>query len=279
MYDNASLCTGPTVVRLVLDGPVRPLVTDTVRVAEAVRHAAMSRFERWCRRQPTPVAGPFRRADRPDRFASPVLAGKGPDGSVRATHGHAHFLPAAEGDDPRRLTHVTVWAADRLGPGEVAALAGLGRLTVGAAAYRVRLVGLGRPGDFTARLLGRSAVWESVTPFVAHRHLKRRGAKRDPPSLIGADPRSAFAALALRELAARELVGRRGLARLVAVEPMSESVGGVRAVEFRRSRDRVGDDGWRRACGLFRLRFAAEVAGPLSLGYASHYGLGLFRPV
>jgi CRISPR-associated protein Csb2 len=140
---------------------------------------------------------------------------------------------------------------------------------------RVQLIGLGPREQFgeVAGLFGRSAAWEAATPFVVHRHLKRRGSKRDTPHLIGPDVRSAFAALAVRELAAR-----RGLPGLASVEAL-ESVGGVRAWAFRRGRDRVGDDGGRRACGWFRLRFTAEVAGPLSLGYASHFGLGLFRPV
>ncbi|MFP4647433.1 MAG: hypothetical protein ACLFN4_07410 [Candidatus Acetothermia bacterium] len=29
----------------------------------------------------------------------------------------------------------------------------------------------------------------------------------------------------------------------------------------------------------FRLIFAEQLCGPVSLGYASHYGMGLFRPV
>ncbi|HRI10046.1 MAG TPA: hypothetical protein PKW35_19630, partial [Nannocystaceae bacterium] len=29
---------------------------------------------------------------------------------------------------------------------------------------------------------------------------------------------------------------------------------------------------------MLRLRFAAPLRGPLALGYASHFGLGLFRP-
>lgn len=34
-----------------------------------------------------------------------------------------------------------------------------------------------------------------------------------------------------------------------------------------------------RPVGVFQLTFAAPIAGPVGLGYASHYGLGLFLPV
>ncbi len=64
----------PTVARFLLDGPVLPLVTDTVRVAEAFRAAAMSRFNTWCHQQPPARVDAFRRAGQDDRFASPVLS-------------------------------------------------------------------------------------------------------------------------------------------------------------------------------------------------------------
>jgi hypothetical protein len=49
-----------------------------------------------------------------------------------------------------------------------------------------------------------------------------------------------------------------------------------RAHTFRRSRARDGGEGYQRPCGLFRLCFEGDVAGPICLGYTSHFGLGLF---
>src|SRR5438876_433959 len=105
----------PTVARFLLDAPVLPLVTDTLRVAEAFRHRLMARYQRHCHRQK------FGNADRPHReeFRSPVLAGKDADGHCLQGHRHAFYLPTAEGGDPRWITHVTVLAADGLGPNEV----------------------------------------------------------------------------------------------------------------------------------------------------------------
>src|SRR5262249_39742934 len=81
----------PTVARFILDGPVLPLVTDTVRVAEAFPAAAMSRFAAWCRRQPPAAVERFLRINRPDRYSSPVLSGKDVSGHYLPGHDHAHY--------------------------------------------------------------------------------------------------------------------------------------------------------------------------------------------
>ena len=99
-----------TGARFLLDGPVLPLVTDTVRVAEAFRAVAMSYFNAWCHKQPPAEVEQFRRTDRPDQYASQIISGKDANGRFLPGHDHAHYLPTAEGDDPRRLTHVTIYA-------------------------------------------------------------------------------------------------------------------------------------------------------------------------
>jgi CRISPR-associated protein Csb2 len=196
-------------------------------------------------------------------------------------HGHAHFLPTVEGDDPQRITHLTVFAEGGLGPNEVAALAALRDLELPASgerilSLRVQLIGLGTRELFRGNVdLFRSAtVWESATPFVAHRHLKRRGTKKDTPHLEGLDLRTEFAALAVQEL-----ITCRQLGTLVGVEPMVVLPSRIRAAEFERGRTRIEDDGYQRQFGAFRLTFSTPIEGPLCLGYGCHYGLGLFLPV
>lgn len=267
----------PTVARFLIDGPVLPLATNTVRVAEAFRAAAMSRFGRWCRQHPT-RAEPFRRTDRPDQFSSPTLSGRSANGDMRTDHGHAHYLPTAEGDNGQRVTHVTVYAEEGFGPGEVSALTAVRDLQLSAGggrsqSLRVQLIGLGPTALFrhAVPLFGESRVWESVTPFVAHRHPKRRGSKRDAPHVLGSDGRLSFA-----ELAVRELIDRRAIGELTAVEPLEFRAGGGRWVEFERGRARPSDDGRARPHGGFRLTFESPVSGPVCLGYACHYGLGQF---
>src|SRR5438067_12508478 len=87
------------------------------------RRAVMGWFEGWCRKHPA-EAEPFRRPAEPDRFASPVLAGKNVEGQALLGHGHAFYLPTGDGTDPRRVTHLPVIAADGFGPGEEAVLSG-----------------------------------------------------------------------------------------------------------------------------------------------------------
>ncbi len=269
----------PTVARFLLDGPVLPLVTDTVRVAEAFRVVAMSRLGAWCLQHPHESAE-FRRQNETGKFSSPTLSGKWLNGDMREDHGHAHYLPSAEGSDNRRLTHLTVYAEEGFGPGEVAALTAIREFKVPAGGrrthtLRVQLIGLGTRELFRTAvpLFGESAVWRSVTPFVAHRHLKRRGSKRDAPLVIGPDGPQSFAELAVRELAAR-----RGIAPLTEVRPLKVFNGGMRSVEFERGRARPGDDGRSRSHAGLQLTFANSVSGPVCLGHACHFGLGLFVP-
>lgn len=262
-----------TVARFLLDGPVLPLATDTVRVAEAVRAAAMSGFNAWCHRQPPAGVEPFRRADRPDRYASPVLSGKGTDGGHLPGHNHAHYLPAPESDDLRRLTHVTVYARQGFNVGETAALTGLRKLCVGELKLRTQLVGLGQPDDFRTRLFGgqagESSEWVSATPYVGPAHIGRNGRER-------------YLKKALRRELRRWVEDRAPGVEIKTIEPIGDGdpawQGRPRPFAFRRARSRAGDDGYRRPVGAFRVTFSAPVEGPLTLGYACHFGLGLFLP-
>jgi CRISPR-associated protein Csb2 len=264
----------PTIARFLLDGPVLPVVTDTIRVAEAFRDAAMSQFRRWCARNPD-MAASFRRADWPEQFSSPTLSGKELDATIRKDHQHAFYLPTAEGEDQRWLTHVTLTAAEGFGPGEIAALNAVRTLKLKeeAGELRVQLVGLGSAGDFRMPLLGEATVWVSATPFVVTRYPKLRGTKRDRPEDY-ASPR----AFALHVL--RQELQRRGLAAQVAAIDDAEVIGRarLRPLQFQRFRSKRGDDGGRRPSGAFRITFSAPVRGPLCLGHSCHFGLGLFVP-
>ena len=261
-----------TLARFLLDGPVLPLVTDSVRVAEAVRHAVMSRFGAWGRKHPAQAARYLiHRPGKPDRYASPVLAGKDADGRPLPAHGHAHYLPTSESGDPRRISHVTVFARAGFNPDDVASLTGLRVIRVPDLELRTQLVGLGRPADFTAPLLGPSAVWMSATPFIGPAHVGRHHRERY-----------------LRKSLRRELRRMVELGYLPGgVVPQVESVpdssdlrpGCPRGIEYRRGRSRAGDDGYSRPFGLCVLSFPQAVRGPLCAGYASHFGLGLFLPL
>jgi CRISPR-associated protein Csb2 len=52
----------------------------------------------------------------------------------------------------------------------------------------------------------------------------------------------------------------------------------LRPIQFKRFRKKPGDDGGRRPSGAFRITFAAVARGPICLGHACHFGMGLFLP-
>ena len=181
--------TAFNIARFLLDAPVLPLVTNTVPVAEAFRNAVMSQFNRWCNRHPD-LAEPFRRPDKPDQFSSRTLSGKELNGAIRKDHCHAFYLPTADGDDGRWITHVTVTATEGFGPGEVAALNAVRTLKLDdeSAELRVQLVGLGSQQDFRAPLLAESAIWVSATPYLATRYLKSAARRKTPPNCTALAP-------------------------------------------------------------------------------------------
>lgn len=110
------------------------------------------------------------------------------------------------------------------------------------------------------RVLGpptRAAAWASLTPFVPPRHLKARG-------------RNTLEGQVLAELVSRGFPEPR-----VEVLPWDSSprVLAMRhAVRVRRAPAQrpPSDVGF-----ALRLEFPERVAGPISIGYGSHYGLGL----
>jgi CRISPR-associated protein Csb2 len=104
---------------------------------------------------------------------------------------------------------------------------------------------------------GGARTWLSVTPFVPPRFLKQRG----PNTLEGQ---------VQAELASRKLPA----AAEVSVIQGTEEARVMR--HFVRRRQRGGgpppiDTGY-----ALRLRFEEALSGPISLGYAAHFGLGMF---
>ncbi len=160
------------------------------------------------------------------------------------------------------------------------------------------LAGLGQREDFEQLVphVGRAVSWSSATPFVPPRHLKPRGAN----SLEG-QIRAELESRGLPVPASIEVEIERGDQRGYAelsdfwalwqkrAPTVALGAGGnvdsapsprlsTRWRHFRRERAREN----RRppvAAGFgLHLVFDQPVRGPIALGYASHFGLGLFRP-
>ncbi len=267
-----------TVARFLLDGPVLPIVTETLPLAESLRAALMSRFRRAVLARLFPRGLPN---DPPLVSPSPIFSGK-LHGEHRRDHDHAYYLPTDE-DRDGRIDHLTVFASAGFGPDEVAALDALRRLRFGdGELLQLLLIGLGQPRDFTATLFRQAPVWQSATPYVAWRHCKTRGQKKDPPELRRPGMGVEFCRLLLAEDLDRLRRRCRDFAQVAAIDIMPPE-GPERSrfgpLQYQRTRRKAGDDGGRRKWGIFRVTFAAPVAGPLCLGHASHFGLGLFLPV
>lgn len=266
------------VARYALDATVLPLATETLPLAERSRLALMGCMPK--------VNG----AGRPSR----IFSGKDEDGSpLSSEHVHAYYLPTDENGDGR-LDHLTVYARDGFGPDEISAFDQFRNLRPRENEPEIRflLLSLAEEKQLAnlAAPLGPSRCWVSATPFLATRHPKQNGTRRDPPELLH-DPRKFVQATLLEELkrlAARcsipvpevEPVLEAGVFRVSPGEWKKGATGAARRpIEYKRFRStKRSDDGGRRLSGFFRLKFAEPVRGPIALGHSSHFGMGLFMP-
>ena len=254
----------PTVARYVLAGRPRPRIEDAVKIGEVMRAAAMSKFG-W---DADKESG--RRIPR----APWQISGRHGDGRpVRdPAHPHAFWLPE-DADDDGWIDHIAVFIGDGM---DESIRHRLGRITriwltprgvrsessdaVKIDEWRLALEGFGYPEDFagSSRLLAVSKRWRSITPFLASGHLKKAGHSGE----------------LLR------LLNRRGMdTESVTINEIEEiAVGGTnrRPLSFHRFRSRGREPQHDASGALLTVEFPRAVKGPLALGYASHFGLGMF---
>jgi CRISPR-associated protein Csb2 len=208
----------------------------------------------------------------------PELSGKDEQGQpLQDEHRHAHFIPLSL--DPRnkgRIDHVLVHSPMGFGPVAQRALRRLRRTWAkGIDDIAVTLVGMGGLSAFRVVAgvqlpeLGRSATWESRTPFVPPRFLKPRG-KDSLEGQVRAE---------VRQLRHRHLADIIGMP--VITVPTDQGEAGLQARWFRHFvRRRQNTRAPEAPPGMFRLTLTFErpVEGPLCLGWGCHFGLGLFVP-
>ena len=271
-FASSTTASTPTVARYVLAGRPRPRVEDTIRIGELMRLAALAQFG-WRR------DGSGRRVP-----AAPwQVSGRGENGRPLrdGTHRHAFWLPE-DADADGLIDHVSVFIPDGISRGVQAKLDRISRLWVdrrrarddtdeyvegsGTDEWRVALEGFGKPSDFaeSSALFGRSKCWRSATPFLAAGHLKAAGHAGELRRLVsrtGMDGASGFDAALID----------------VHEVPYIQIGGSVRhALHFHRFRSRGRENQPDTAGALLDVAFPVEVDGPVALGYACHFGLGLF---
>lgn len=200
----------------------------------------------------------------------PELTGKDTEGKPLKGHQHAHLLPV-DLDGDGHLDHIIVHAPMGLGATAQKAVQSLKRTWTkgGVGNLQVALAGQGGLEDLRgmpppldegiAAVLGPAKgtrAWTSFTPLVLPRYQKSRGAN----TLEGQ---------VLAELSSRGMPPAK-----VEVLPLDDDTRKLRhATRTRRhpAKPPPNDTGF-----ALRLIFAQPVRGPITLGYASHFGLGLF---
>ncbi|TVR14351.1 MAG: type I-U CRISPR-associated protein Cas5/Cas6 [Planctomycetota bacterium] len=198
----------------------------------------------------------------------PVLTGKDADDRPLTGHQHARILPL-DLDGDGYLDHILIHAPMGLAANAQAAIRSVRRTyTKGAADLQVALAASGYPKDLLQigepigqglhPYLGSARIWQSVTPFVPPRHLKRRGHN------------------ALEGQIAAELKTHGLPSATIKVFPFTdeEKARPLRHhIRVRRDTEKAPPID----CGFaVELTFDEPQHGPISLGYASHFGLGLF---
>jgi len=227
-----------------------PMLTRAVPQAERLHRALVSRL--GC-----------------DGELCPELVGRDHNGEPLTGHRHAHILPV-DLDGDGHLDHVVVFAPMGLGARAQSAVRGLRRTFMKGSVgeLQIAVAGVGALSDLRAvggrlkpaieALLGPTSgatSWVSATPFVPPRHLKKQG-------------RSALAGQVEAELQVRGFPPAK-------VEALGWTGETLALRHFVRRRQRGPqppvDVGF-----AIRLQFDRPVAGPICLGYGSHFGLGRF---
>ena len=256
-----------TVARFKLSANVLPLVTGSLPFAELARRCLI-------------------RNRGFNNEHSEVITGKTSRGRPLLGHRHAHYL-ATDEDFDGRIDCLTIYAPQGFGRGEIEAISEMSSINWRESRTGIRLIltGLGNSSDFAfgkneSPLFRKALKFRSVTPFSLPYYPTRGGGK--PPRL-----KDTPAEQLRRELRKRDLPEPIAVTpikgffeRLAPIENIAEATPRFRWLEFahRRFNETAGN-------GLagFEIEFAPQdfdkIETPLTLGFGSHFGLGLFLPV
>jgi CRISPR-associated protein Csb2 len=232
---------------------------------------------------------------------SEVITGKRIDGTPLANHQHAHYIVTDE-DGDGRIDHLTIYAPRGFDPNDLEAITRMSFINwqssragsdrpddkkYGCDRTGVRLIlqGLGTAETFAApdkkiALFQKSRVFRSVTPFSLPNFPTRGGGK--PPRFKDTPEGQLRRELRKRDLPEPVKVTPTGgfFAKLEPIENIAGAAPRFRWLEFTHRRFK-GDCG--NGLAGFEIEFAEEdlekLETPLTLGFGSHFGLGLFLPV
>ena len=236
-----------TTACFLLLGKPLPRVEDSLRIGELMRLTVMSAFGK---------------DDAGKRRAPPLFSGHDlPEGNL---HQHAFYLPFDSnggGRLDRVVLHVPAGFDEeaRRVTGELSRRKGKLWDSNGCE-WRLLLEGMGG-SEVCSELTAASRHWVSVTPYLHPWHIKKNFSVSDQIR---------------RECEKR---GLPGIEDLRPVETIKAGSRNRRPIDFRRFRSSKRNQNQPDRQGSFwKITFADRVPGPLALGFACHFGLGLFRP-
>jgi CRISPR-associated protein Csb2 len=230
-----------TTARYILIGKPLPRVEDTVRIGELFRRAVMSEAKQLLGENEIPA----------------VISGHGLPKENR--HRHAFYLPWDQNNDgciDRLILHFP----DGLNEDTRQIAESVNRLwSRDGSKWQLVLENIGT-AEIGGPLLAKMSEWISVTPYLHPWYVKR-----------GFD----IAAQIRRECVMRGMAEPVELTALPAVKVGTQLRQSLHFRRFREKRDLEQPD---RQGSFWCIRFPQPVAGPMSLGFGCHFGLGLFRP-
>jgi CRISPR-associated protein Csb2 len=230
-----------TTARYVLIGKPLPRVEDTIRIGESFRKAVMSEAKKLFGENAIPA----------------VISGHGLPKENR--HRHAFYLPWDENNDGR-IDRLIFHLPDGMDTTVRRVTEGLKRLSAGdSAEWQLVLENVAKT-EASGRLLANANEWVSITPYLHPWYVKR-----------GFD----VAAQLRRECTMRGMPEPIELTQLSTIKVGTQY---RQSLHFRRFRGKRNIEQPDRQGSFWRMRFARPVAGPMSLGFGCHFGLGLFRP-
>lgn len=234
---------GATAARFsLIDSPL-PRIEETLRVGECFRRAVMS------------LAGTILG----DNKIPPVFSGH--DLPLNNRHDHAFYLPD-DSNNNGYIDNLTVYVPGGMNQDHHRVLVRLTRLwDSDGGKWRLVLRKMGGIAEFRmSPLFGNTTVWISGTPYLHPWHAKKKFTVEDQIQ---------------RECNERGLPEITDLERLASVRVNGRDLRPDHFHCLRKKRDLVQPD----THGSFwKIEFAEPVQGPLALGFACHFGLGLFIP-
>jgi CRISPR-associated protein Csb2 len=249
-----------------------------------------------------------------EKMPSPTFSGKqsseSPKSDFALGHEHAYYLPEVN-RTTGEIEQIVVFSAKGFDEQDYRALGRLSKIWGhGGLDIRTALVSLGQVDNFASDLtdstiqysseqslirevIGKSQRWQSLTPMVLPRHSRNRyisntnflveGLEDQALRLLGQLPHLGLPQIETKVEIAAENPWLAALDKeehlIVQVRVMEQGLTPSRSGAFQRVRSQ-GDGKRASSQGYWlELEFATAQLGPIAIGYASHFGLGVFCPI